>query len=207
MSDLVPRTIPTPAMATTLHKDLRREVYWLFDALQMAAAQCPASCEITDASEGADTCQVFDAIQRVQCYSRAVQVFAAMVVEATLNTYGLLRFGEETFERKAARAGPAERAKLLLESMDAASIADVEAIVRIVDRLARRRNALVHPRAELCLLDCETGTFQTVTQRRPGPVNPDAARLTIAEMERFLKLFGEILEKHDVDAAVLLHLA
>lgn len=206
MSDLVPQTIPTPAMATTLHKDLRREVYWLRDALETAAAQCPASGQVTDAPEGADIRDVLDALERVQCYSRAVQVFTAMVVEASLNTYGLLGFGEETFERKAARAGPAERVRILLESATATSAADIEEIVQIVDRLARRRNALVHPRAELALLD-ETGTFRTVTARRPGPVNLDAAHAAIADMECFLKRFGALLEKHHVEAAVLLHLA
>ena len=59
----------------------------------------------------------------------------------------MLRFGEETFERQAARAGPAERVRILLEPAPATFVADIEEIVRIVDRLACRRNALVHPRA------------------------------------------------------------
>jgi len=206
MSDSVPRTIPTPAMATTLHKDLRREVYWLRDALETAAAECPASGQITDAAEGADIRHVLEMLEQVRCYSRAVQVFAAMVVEATLNTYGLFCFGEEAFERKAARAGPAERVKLVLEPAAATSVADIEEIVQIVDRLARRRNALVHPRAELALVD-ETGTFRTVTARRAGPVDLDTAHAAIADMECFLKRFGAVLEKHHVEAAVILHLA
>jgi hypothetical protein len=192
-------------MATTLHKDLRREVYWLLEAAEREAAQCPASGEVTDAPEDADIHRVFDALEQVRCYSRAVQVFVAMVVEATLNTYGLLRFGEEAFERKAARAGPVERLNILLEPLPAAP-ADVEEIARIVDRVAQRRNALVHPRAELALLD-DTGTFRTVTERRPGPVNLNAARAAVADMEIFLKRLGQLLEKHDVDAAGFLWLA
>jgi hypothetical protein len=118
----------------------------------------------------------------------------------------LLRFGEETFERQAARAGPAERVRILLESAPATFVADIEETVRIVDRLACRRNALVHPRAELSHMD-EMGTFRTVTARRSGPVNLDAAHTAIADMECFLKRFGALLEKHHVEAAVLLHLA
>src|SRR5438093_13176133 len=94
VSDFVPRTIPTPAGITMLHRDLRRDVYRLRDALKTAAAQRPASGQVTDAPEEVDLIQVIEGAERIQCYSRAIQVFAAMVVEATLNTYGLLRFGK-----------------------------------------------------------------------------------------------------------------
>jgi hypothetical protein len=161
---------------------------------------------VTDAPEGADLEYIFEAIERVQCYSRPVQVFAAMVVEATLDTYGLFRLGEETFERQAAYAGPAERVRILLESVPATFVTDIKEIVRIVDRLACRRNALVHPRGELSLMD-EMGTFRSLTARRPVPINLDTAHTASADMECFLKRFGALLEKHHVEAAVLLHLA
>jgi len=203
-SDLAP--IPSPAMATTLHKDLRREVYRLFDALEAAAAHCPTSGDVIDAPEGSDVGQVLDALEQVRCYSRAVQVFAAMVVEATLNIYGLFRFGEEMFERKTRWVRMTEKVKFVLAWLPDACAPEIEAIVSIVDRLALRRNALVHPRAELYLVD-DTGTFQPVTARRPGPVNLGAARAAVTDMERFLELFGALLEKHHVEAAVILHLS
>ena len=46
-----------------------------------------------------------------------------------------------------------------------------------------------------------------MTERRPGPVNLDAAHAAIADVELLLERFAALLEKHHVAAAVLLPLA
>lgn len=198
ISGLVPREILGPAGITALHRDLRREVYWLRDALETTVAQSPSADPTVGTPEDPDLPQAVNAQQRVQFYSRAVQVFALLTVEAALNTYGLLRFDEEAFERKAEKTGPATKVKILLEAATGAPLDADDEIVQIVDRLARRRNALVHPRAELYLLD-GSGTYQAVSSPRPAPVDREAALAAIADMDRFL----ELLPQRDPEVANL----
>ncbi len=218
MSGLVPRAIPTPAGITMLHRDLRREVYWLRDALALAARG--VSDQAAGTPECADLAQAVDALERIQFYSRAVQVFALMVVEAALHTYGLLRLDAKTFEHEAAYKNPRVKTRLLLEvacevnrqaraaaGIDVASEPDPmtdtrKRIVRIVSRLASRRNALVHPAAELSAPD-NTGTFRRQTPWRSGRVDLQAARAAIADMERFIQGFRELLQHYDPEAAAI----
>jgi hypothetical protein len=62
------------------------------------ASQLPEpSFEPGEAS--ADTVQFFEKKSVSQMYSRAVQVFAALTVEALVNEYGYLRLGERDFEK------------------------------------------------------------------------------------------------------------
>lgn len=210
MSGLPPREIRATGAITLPHRDLRREVYWLRDTLETAARR-PAPNQDVDSPEGPDLTYSFEPIVWGQHYSRAVQVFALMVVEAALNAYGLLRFDEKTFEREVAYRGPVAKLKILLEaprpvgsapggrkSSDTDTIAPNEEIVQVVTRLAARRNALVHPAAELFVPD-ETGTFQVGTSRRSGGTDLEAAHAAIADMERFL----ELLRRYDPGAAIL----
>ena len=185
--DLVPRTIPPRAMMTTPHRDLRSDAGAFHNLVEAAASRYPAPGQPVD-DEG------FEALLQVQCYSRVVQVFALMVVEAALNSYGLLRFGPAALEQKmAARKrpialeGPVSKLRILLGAVRGTPLVDSDEIVQIVDRLARRRNALVHPEALLFAPDA-TGTLEPVNTRRAGPLDVETARAAIADIDRFIEL-------------------
>jgi hypothetical protein len=117
-----------------------------------------------------------------------------MVVEAALNSYGLLRFGPDALEqrmtgrkRPIALEGPVNKLRILLGATRGTPLVDSEEIVQIVDRLARRRNALVHPEALLFTPDA-TGTLEPVNARRAGPLDVERARAAVADMDRFVEL-------------------
>ena len=109
MSDLVRREIMKPGGITMLHRDLLREVYWFRDELEKAAVKGPAPGHAANPLEGRDLARTVDVLKSLEFYSRAVQVFALMAVEALLNTYGLLRFARQGFQEKAANEGPATK--------------------------------------------------------------------------------------------------
>jgi hypothetical protein len=81
-------------------------------------------------------------------YSRAVQVFSLLAVEASLNEYGYICLGQELFEMKFQSLPIVKNPSALLMEVLESSTNDSE-IVAILRRLSEERNRLVHPRPEM----------------------------------------------------------
>ncbi|HLQ76469.1 MAG TPA: hypothetical protein VK210_03895, partial [Terriglobia bacterium] len=146
-----------------------------------------------------ETVDFFEKKKLSQMYSRAVQVFACLAVEAFVNAYGYLRLGEEHFEQtfKKKRVGISKKLNSILSEVmeDVDNNPEIDLILR---KLADRRNRIVHPKPEMKVL-LEDGTKRETTKRL-APVDPKSATAALEEMERFFKLFSAI----DPEAAFVL---
>jgi len=110
--------------------------------------------------------------------SDSVQIFAAMAVEGYLNFYGVLRLGQSVFDEHFERLGLIPKLRSLLLVCDGLQIDRNDALVTLLDRLAQRRNSLVHPK---------TREFQGhPSQHQATAIKiPEVAREAVANMEAF----------------------
>ena len=126
----------------------------------------------------------------VERYSLAVQVFAAMTIEAAISFYAVLRFGGEHHDEHFRWGSPDNGG---MENVTATSQNDAE-ILRVLRTVMDARNAIVHPfSAEF------KGTEQATIQvpHRPFPdVSAAAARNAIRHVERFFELLRELDDAH-----------
>jgi hypothetical protein len=140
-------------------------------------------------------------ILHVQLYSRAVQVFAAMSVEAALNTYGLVRFGNEQFDEYESKPkGPRRKLIDFLDHSFARKPGKTDPITLAVERLTVRRNALVHQKSDESTLD-EQQRF-TFTS---GPNKPDVSVEAANESFDDMELFFQDFPSRDPQAGSFLH--
>ena len=130
-------------------------------------------------------------------YALAAQVFAAMAAEAQLNTYGLVRFGENLYATDEFRnRGPVKRLKRIGLRSVGVQIADHDPLVLGLRSLLAKRNPIVHMQADEEAFDKDGHII------RPAPPLPehlvDAPR-AIVEMEEFLRGFAAWVGKHDIE--------
>jgi len=125
-----------------------------------------------------------------QMLSRAVQVFAGMTAESALNTYGLIRFGEATFERCFARRGPVWRLTEMAKHGAGRVLAKGDPLVCTLESLCEKRNRLVHPRAEEAAFDRSMTLVPASTpQAHRYLTEADAA---YREVHAFLRAFADL---------------
>jgi hypothetical protein len=129
-----------------------------------------------------------------QMYSRAAQVFSAMAMEAALNCYGLMWFGESKFERKIGSMPTIRKLVAMIEYTTGAKMEGDSEIVEVARRLMAKRNAHVHPRAAESSPDA-SGTFQTVSRKLQPRRDPRAALESAADLDHFLTLFARLDER------------
>src|SRR5437899_2128675 len=99
------RPLPKSGHITATHREIRNTVYQFRDEMLRIESQLPQpSFEPGEAS--ADTIQFFEKKSVSQMYSRAVQVFAALTVEAFVNEYGYLRHRHGGFREAVQTANP-----------------------------------------------------------------------------------------------------
>lgn len=139
---------------------------------------------LTDAvKEGETTQELWSLARKRDLLSDAVKVFAAMSVEAFLNFYGVLRIGQARFDSELERAGPVLKLKKLFKTCENVQLQDNDLLVQLVDKVARRRNRLVHPRV------LEVGE-EPAQVNRNGDKIPEVAREAVADMVAFFVEFG-----------------
>lgn len=116
--------------------------------------------------------------------SDAVKVFSAMSVEVFLNFYGVVRLGQADFDSKVEHLGPVAKLKCLFKLCEKVILTDTDPLVTVVDRIAKRRNRLVHPRV-IEVAD------EAVGSDRGGDKIPEVAREAVADMVVFFEEFGK----------------
>ena len=128
----------------------------------------------------------------VKLYSTAVTVFCAMAVEAAINSYGLMRFSEETFESYFRYMNPTERRlRRLLERGCGAKLTKSDPLLVATKQLFARRNAIVHPQGSEATVDKE-GFFRLPESAWATPTKSKHADASIAEMETFFAVFPRL---------------
>ncbi len=113
-------------------------------------------------------------------FAEAATVFAAMAVESFLNLYGVIRLGEESFQKHYERLGLSAKTAAVVASCCSIVLEVDDEIVSVVSRLSSTRNALVHPKAK----ELRPG------QARSGQTTPhERATGALEDAMRFFALF------------------
>ena len=187
--------LPPTGHITSVHRELVKSVYLFHQQMNVAEEAVPKEVDLEPRTASPELLALFDRKQISQIYSRAVQVFAALAIEAFLHEYGTLRFGSEKAEKDFRWGSPAKRLSNMLRcflgSFDGGS-----EIVQVVQRLASGRNALVHPQPEHESWNDDGTRHDASTQRLP-PVDPRTAERALRDMELFFELF----RSYDPEAA------
>ncbi len=195
MTDRYP--LPKSAGITTVHGDIRDSVLMFQKEMHRLESELPAQIIFEAGPVSPELMRIIEAKQRSQMYSRAIQVFALLAVEAFLNEYGYLRLGQAVFEQKYEALGIAKKLTNTLSDV-LGSFDGTSEIVAVIRKLGERRNRLVHPRPELTAQTEGGATVQT-TGRVPS-ADPGSAEAAVQEMERFFELFVKL----DPEAAAIL---
>lgn len=114
--------------------------------------------------------------------SDSIRAFSAMAVEAFLNFYGVVRFGEKEYSTHFERLGLVPKLRQLLLICNRLSITERDPLVETLQRIAESRNSLVHPKAK------ELPNY-VPAEDRPGIKIPEAARDAVRNMELFFEQF------------------
>ena len=129
----------------------------------------------------------------VERYSLAVQVFAAMTIEAAISFYAVLRFGGEHHDEHFRWGSPDKRLRTALTHAEVNLENDAE-ILRVVRTVMDARNEIVHP------FSAEFKGTEQATIQVPHRLSPDvsaaAARNAIRHVERFFELLRELDDAH-----------
>lgn len=132
-----------------------------------------------------------------ETYALAVQVFAGMTVEAVLNTYGLVRFGEELFKRYFRQGGPVQRLKLMMEYGPEIKLTNDDHMIHTLGSLVNKRNPIVHMQSDEEVFESDG----RIILPAPAPVDELAgAENAVSEMEEFLRSFADFVGKHDIES-------
>lgn len=121
-------------------------------------------------------------VRRRDLLSDSVKIFSAMAVEGFLNYYGVVRLGEAEFNAHFEKLGLIPKVRTLLLMCDSLSIAESDPLIKALNRIARRRNTLVHPKAK------ELSGYVPASERGVSSV-PEVARDAVADMEEFFREF------------------
>lgn len=119
-------------------------------------------------------------VRRRDMLSDSVKVFSAMSVEAFLNFYGVVRLEQTYFDTYLERLGAVKKLKRLFDLCEHTKLTDTDYLVILLDRIAKRRNRLVHPRT--VEVDAQASGI--------GDNIPQAAREAVADMVAFFEEFG-----------------
>lgn len=180
MENRSPRELPNTGGFSLPHMDLYQHVLRLRQ--ELAIAQGEREQEVTESPDR------FPAANwKVKCYASAVTIFSAMTVEAMLNAYGLLRFGEAEFERVYARLGPRRKLRELVADGCNVNLVDEDPLVQALLALVHRRNELVHPRAYETIIDEKGFHVPDAVWNRPDTV--ESAEQSRIEMDTVVSVF------------------
>ena len=115
--------------------------------------------------------------------SDTVRIYAAMSLEGYLNFYGVLRLGQQAYEKAFERLPIVTKLKRLLFTCDALHLSDSHELVARLTFVANSRNGLVHPRA------IEVVGDPKLHARSSTPV-PGEAVSVVEGMEAFFAAFA-----------------
>lgn len=188
---------PKTASITAVHRDIRETALTFQKEMLLLESELPDHVSFETGPVSPEIVRIMEKKRLSQMYSRVVQVFALLAVEAFLNEYGYLRFAPKIFERKYGRLSLTKKLTNMLGAIRVDFDENSE-LVGLVKGLAERRNRLVHPRPELEVWG-EDRT-RSHTTKRLAAVDAKSASAAIQEMERFFQAFS----KMDPEAAAIL---
>lgn len=172
-----------------MHRDIVESVYRFRAEMLRLESELPDQIRFEARFASPDTMRIVETKQLSQMHSRVIQVFALLAVEAALNEYGYLRFGQPIFDKKFEGQSIGKKLTGMLRQV-LGSFEESHEIVAVVKALAARRNRLVHPKPEMEMWSGDG--IRTATTTRLPRVDRDSAITAVQEMERFFDLMGAI---------------
>jgi hypothetical protein len=173
------------------HAGLYRAMRRFLDDLTIAEAE--HRHELNAMREKMGVAAEFIETPEIERLSWAVQIFAAMTIEALISFYAVLRFGGEHHDAHFRWESPDKRLRKALRHAGVELDEDTE-ILMVVRDIMEARHAIAHPfSAEY------KGSEQAAIQlpRRRGPDgSTSAARMAVAGVDRFLRLLSEHDSSH-----------
>lgn len=177
---------------TTAHADYRRAAAGALWQLRRLAAAHDREHDAL-AARGDPPGWVFHQLRGMRehawALATAVEIYAAMSVEAFLNFYGVVRLGETFYRDNLQRVGVTEKLTLLLAMCDGVELERDSELWRTVRGLFDRRNALVHPKARELPGYGEDGTPPPAPAQATSPV--ERATAAYRQMRTFYRGFPE----------------
>lgn len=192
VSKLTPRSDHVGRQLTVPHESLYRAMRGFFD--DMKAAEEAYRQEVKAQREKLHIPAVYRETPAVERYSLAVQLFAALTVEAAVSHYAVLRFGGEHHD-ELFRFGEADERLQMALRQTGAVVPDGAEILEVVRSVMDARHRIAHPFSTEYL-----GSEQATIQQpdRPGPDESGAAaRKAVASVDRFLELLRAADPHHD----------
>lgn len=183
-----PRPLPTRGGLSYPHVDLRSSTLAL--TRYLVRAQSVWSRQQTWRRYLHPRTSAHATLRDIQLYSQAAIVFAAMTVEAALNTYGLVRFGEETFEKHFAFRGPTERLRRLARYGVGRELQADDPMMTSLTRLIGIRNRIAHIRSEESRMD-GAGVFDSSPTPQRYNWSAEVQGL-VQDMDTFLTHFAAL---------------
>lgn len=192
-----------PTRKVTPVRPINVEGYWLTDdrryceyariqlaeleiVIEEVKRQWPIPLDQTLRNAGTDYPELWLLGRKRDLLSDSVKIFSAMAIEAFINYYGVVRLGEPNYVAHFERMGLIPKFRLLMLATDSLSISTSDPIVKILDKVAQRRNQLVHAK----------------TREFEAPLSPDdrtrdempgRAREAVAEMDAFFTEFVALI--------------
>jgi len=121
----------------------------------------------------------------------AVEAFACFALEAAVNTYGVLRFGEDQFYSALERLPLKDKLKRAVKDGEGVTLEDSDEILQIVGRRVNSRDAIVHPKSH----QYHPVTKKLISKTKVSPRPPiDRATDALADMNRFFQLLPALSE-------------
>lgn len=99
-----------------------------------------------------------------------------MAVEAFINFYGVVRIGEDDYQRLFERLGAIPKLQTLLFVCDSLSVSTKDPLIKLLERITIRRNELAHPKTR------ETKGY-VLGEKRPGSSVPESAQEAVQDMK------------------------
>jgi hypothetical protein len=190
-SDLHPRHDHVGRELSIPHEGLYRATRLFLEDLQ--SAEDSYRQEVLAIREKLGVPAVYRETDHVQRFSMAVQVFAAMTMEAVISFYAVLRFGGEKHDEHF-RWDPA--LKRLQKALKHAGVQldDEAEILELVRSVMEGRHRIVHA------FTVEYSGSEQATIQQPDRQGPDetaaAARRAMEGLDRFLALLREVDPVH-----------
>lgn len=116
--------------------------------------------------------ELWKKVRRRDMLSDSVRIFTAMAVESFLNFYGVVRLGQTPFDSFIERLSPYKKLEALLQICDGVTINQSLPIAETVNKIAQRRNDLVHPKAK-----------EVIGERAQADIDADAIPIPGAAIE------------------------
>lgn len=125
-------------------------------------------------------------VRKRDMLSDTVIMFSAMAVEGFLNLYGVVRLGEVEYIYHIEKLGLIPKIRSLLLMCDSLSLTESDPLVKALNRIAKRRNSLVHPKAK------EHQEYLPAEKRCSTKI-PETAQEAVADMIMFFQEFVALI--------------